>query len=105
MAGGASDHQDDKIATGETAAGQSIVITASAWGHITAEHPEMCGYGHAILETAINPEIALDDPRPGRRRHYRFQTGPSRWLRVIVDFNQEPAQIVTAHAHRKEPPQ
>jgi hypothetical protein len=102
---GVSDPNDDVIATADTAAGQSIVITASAWSHITSEHPEMADYGHAILETAVDPEIALDDPRPGRRRHYRFQAGPSRWLRVIVDFNQEPAQIVTAHAHRKEPPQ
>ncbi len=102
---GGSAQDDDAIATGETAAGQSVVMTASAWSHITSEHPEMAEHGHAILETAVDPEIALDDPRPGRRRHYRFQTGPSRWLRVIVDFNYEPAQIVTAHAHRKEPPQ
>jgi hypothetical protein len=85
--------------------GQQIVLTASALDHIAFEHPEMADYRQAILETARNPEIALDDPRPGRRRHYRHQQGPSRWLRVIVDFNQEPAQIVTAHAHRKEPPQ
>ena len=96
---------DEIIEAAETAEGQRIVLTASAWDHISFEHPEMADFGWAILETAGNPEVVSDDPRPGRRRHYRFQAGPSRWLRVIVDFNQEPAQIVTAHAHRKEPPQ
>lgn len=95
---------EDVIESVEMADGQQIVLTVSGLGHITLEHPEMAGYRWAILETARNPEIALDDPRPGRRRHYRRQDAPSRWLRVIVDFNQEPAEIVTAHAHRKEPP-
>ena len=96
---------DEIIEAAETAEGQRIVLTASAWDHISFEHPEMVDHRSAILETAGSPEVVHDDPRPGRRRHYRFQAGPSRWLRVIVDFNQEPAQIVTAHAHRKEPPQ
>src|SRR6476646_9858206 len=99
MAG--SRDSDEVIEAVETADGLRIVMTASAWDHISFEHPEMADYGWAILETAGNPAIVVDDPRPGRRRHYRFQAGPSRWLRVIVDFNQEPAQIVTAHAHRK----
>jgi hypothetical protein len=29
--------------------------------------------------------------------------GPSRWLFVVVDFNETPARIVTAYANRKDP--
>jgi len=58
----------------------------------------------AIMLTAASPEVALDDPRPGRKRHFRKGLGPSQWLRVIVDFNQQPPRIVTAHGYRKEHP-
>lgn len=57
-----------------------------------------------IMLTATAPEIALDDPRPGRMRHFRAKLGPSQWLRVIVDFTQQPPRIVTAHGYRKEHP-
>lgn len=87
----------------ETADGRVVVLTASAWDHIASDHPEMTDHRDAILMTASNPEIATDDPRPGRRRHFRSGIGPSRWLRVVIDFNRQPARIVTAHAHRKEP--
>jgi hypothetical protein len=29
---------------------------------------------------------------------------PSRWLFVVVQFNETPARIVTAYANRKDPP-
>jgi hypothetical protein len=31
-----------------------------------------------------------------RRRFYRRHIGPSRWLRVVVSYEQQPARIVTA---------
>ncbi len=85
--------------------GITVVLTAAAWEHIVAEHPDMASYRGAILLTAQAPEIVRDDPRPGRKRHFRASLGPSRWLRVIVDFNVNPPEIVTAHGLRKENPQ
>jgi hypothetical protein len=66
---------DEVIESVQMANGQQIVMTASALDHIMFEHSEMAGYGWAIPETARHPEIVLDDPRPGRRRHYRHQEG------------------------------
>ena len=43
-------------------------------------------------------------PRPGRERYYSRDLGPSRWLFVVVHFNETPARIVTAYANRKDPP-
>ncbi len=97
-------NDDEIIATTQTPDGRQIVLRTSAWSHISSEHPEITKHRKAVLETAADPEVTLADPRPGRRRHYVPRVGPSRWLRVIVDFNQVPAEIVTAHAHRKEPP-
>lgn len=61
-------------------------------------------YRAEILETVASPHVVYDDPEPGRKRFHRFGAGPSRWLRVVVDFNQRPALIVTAFGIRKENP-
>jgi len=91
------------VAKAETGDGGSIVLTASSWRHIYSRHPEMAGYLREVLETVVAPDVVCDDPRPGRLRYYRLGIGPSKWLRAVVDFNTEPARIVTAHGHRKEP--
>jgi hypothetical protein len=57
-----------------------------------------------ILETVASPHVVLDDPEPGRKRFYRSGVGPSRWLRVAVDFDQRPALIITSFGFRKEHP-
>src|SRR3954453_10828149 len=79
---------DRWIESTRTPAGRVVVLTAAAWGHILDEHPEMETYRAEILETVASPHIVLADSRPGRRRFHRSGTGPSRWLRVIVDFGQ-----------------
>jgi hypothetical protein len=81
-----------------------VVLSAATWAHIVSEHPDMARFLTGIMLTAVAPEIALDDPRPGRKRHFRAGLGPSRWLRVVVDFNNRPPRIVTAHGYRKEHP-
>lgn len=85
-------------------AGQEVILTAASWRHIVNRHPEMAQYRDAVIEVISNPDAVLEDPRPGRQRFYREGLGPSRLLRVIVDFNQRPALIVTAHGYRKELP-
>ena len=88
----------------ETERTQTVVLTARTWSHIVTEHPDMVRFLPEIMLTAAAPEIAFDDPRLGRKRHFRAGLGPSQWLRVIVDFTQQPARIVTAHGYRKEHP-
>jgi len=39
-------------------------------------------------------------PEGRRRRYYRRRVGPSRWLLVVVSYEQEPGRIVTALATR-----
>lgn len=83
---------------------EAVVLNAATWAHIVAEHPDMGRFLTEIMITAATPEVVIDDPRPGRRRHFRKSVGPSRWLRVIVDFDGQPPRIVTAHGYRKEHP-
>ncbi len=50
----------------------------------------------AILATIARPDAREADPFPDRERFYRRDLDPGRWLRVVVDFNAQPAFVVTA---------
>ena len=58
----------------------------------------------AILATVELPDHREDDARPGRERFYRQHVlQPSRWLRVVVDFNVDPAWIATVLVQDQDP--
>ena len=84
--------------------GDTVVLTVAVWDHILARHPEMDMHRGEIFETISSPHLVTEDPEAGRKRFYRSGVGPSRWLRVIVDFNQRPARIISAFGIRKERP-
>jgi hypothetical protein len=57
----------------------------------------------AILGTVRRPDIRVDDPRRCRERFYRRDLAPGRWLRVVVDFSEEPAFVITAIVQNNDP--
>ena len=57
-----------------------------------------------ILVTVTRPDFREDDPRAGRERFYRHNVlSPGRWLRVVVDFDDIPARIVTVLVQDNDP--
>lgn len=66
-------------------------------------HPEMSRYLPEVLATMTDPQHIEPDPWTGRSRYYRSGIGPSRWLLVVVSFEQQPGRIITALATRKDP--
>jgi hypothetical protein len=83
--------------------GRTVVLRDEQWEHIRAGHPQMARYERAVMETITHPDDRRADPRPGRERYFGSGKGPSRWLRVIVDFNDDPGWVVTAFGHDEEP--
>jgi hypothetical protein len=83
--------------------GRTVVLDDEGWGHILHQHPELAPYRHEIMAAVNSPDRQRPDPRPGRERYYSRDVGPSRWLFVVVQFNETPARIVTAYANRKDP--
>ena len=85
-----------------------MVLFEDTWSaHIIAsdQHPELASHLDAVLGAVASPDHREPDPQPGRERFFREDVGPSRWLMVIVDFDQEPARIVTAlgYGHGRSP--
>ena len=57
-----------------------------------------------VLGAVDRPDHHERDPIDGRERFYRRDFPfPSQWLRVVVDFNDEPAWIVTALQQDNDP--
>ena len=84
--------------------GRSVVLPAPIWREkISRDHPELREHLADVLGTVSAPDHAEPDPRRGRRRYYRRGVGPSRWLLVVVRFEQQPGRIITALAARKDP--
>jgi len=81
-----------------------VVLDEDGWQHILNEHAEMARHQAVVLAAVARPDHRDDDPRPGRERFWRERVGPSRWLFVVVDFNEIPARVVTAFGRRDDPP-
>lgn len=71
---------------------------------VVIEHPEMLMLADAVLETVAGAEHVEADPTYPERTHYFARgVGPSKWLLVVVSYEQVPARIVTAFTRRKDP--
>lgn len=82
--------------------GRTVVLTEGAWAHIIREHPEMARYERGVIETITHPIDQRDDPRPGRERYLSERAGPSRFLTVVVHFDNDTGAVVTAFGHHNE---
>lgn len=87
------------------AGGTRVVLPADVWGNkILRDHPELSSHLADVLRAVAEPELVLPDPVfEARRRYYLRDAGPSRWLLVVVSYEQEPARIISAFGNRKDP--
>lgn len=85
--------------------GVRMVLPADLWSSkILRDHPELSGHLADILRAVAEPDLVLPDSVfEDRRRYYLRDAGPSRWLLVVVRYEQEPARIISAFGNRKDP--
>lgn len=84
--------------------GVLVVLPARIWDEkIVVDHPELRDLREQVLAVIGTPDHVEPDQQADCRRYYRRSVGPSKWLMVVVSFEQEPARIITALALRKDP--
>lgn len=85
--------------------GRRVVFDAGSHLHLAqGRRGWLLDHIQTILETITRPDYQEDDPRPGRERFYRQNAlEPGRWLRVVVDFNNEPGWVVTVLVQDDDP--
>lgn len=55
------------------------------------------------MGAVARPDFRALDATPGRERFYRQHIEPNRWLRVVVDFSEDPGWVVTAVVQDNDP--
>lgn len=85
--------------------GRVVVFDHESWLHIAdGTHPWVLDHLDAILATVALPAHHAQDPLAGRERFYaRHLLLRRRWLRVIVDYDELPARVVTAFVVSNRP--
>lgn len=85
--------------------GLRVVVPAALWQEkILRDHPELAPHLADVLRAIAEPDRVLPDPvYERRRRSYLRGAGPSRWLLVVVSYEQEPARLISAFGNRKDP--
>lgn len=83
-----------------------VVLLAQVWhSKILLDHREMSPYLDDVLHAVAAPDhVTVDPVYENRRRFYLRGAGPSRWLLVVVSYEQNPARIISAFGNRKDPP-
>jgi hypothetical protein len=84
--------------------GNRVVVPAALWhGKVLRDHPELGPHLSDVLRAIDSPDHVAPDPVFNRRRHYLRNVGPSRWLLVVLSYEQEPARLISAFPNRKDP--
>jgi hypothetical protein len=81
-----------------------VVLFEDTWV-LRSGHGELEPHLAAVLDCIASPDHREADAWPHRVRYFKQDVGPSRWLMVVLDFDQEPARIVTAlgYGHGRSP--
>jgi hypothetical protein len=83
--------------------GRFVVFDAGSRLHLAHRRPWLLDHVDVIMGAVERPDHRALDPTPGRERFYRQHIEPGRWLRVVVDFNEDSAWIVTAVVQDNDP--
>lgn len=83
--------------------GRVIVFDAGSRLHLARRRPWLLDHINVIIETVARPDFHALDPTAGRERFYRQHIEPGRWLRVVVDFSEDSAWVVTAVVQDNDP--
>jgi hypothetical protein len=84
--------------------GRTVHLTADRWEHIIDGHPYMAPYQPDVLRAVRVPTEHMVQPRLGQDWFYLEDAGPSRWLKVVVAFDEESnGSVRTAFPRRRKP--
>jgi hypothetical protein len=83
--------------------GRLVVFDAGSHLHLALNRNWLLDHLDAILAAVAQPDFHEPDPRPDRERFYKHHFDSRRWLRVVIDFSEDPAWVVTALIQRHDP--
>jgi hypothetical protein len=86
--------------------GRLVELTAERWEHISDPidgHPELESHVEDILHAVERPDARAPGREPNEEWFFLRGAGPTRWLQVVVAYEEERGWIVTAFGRRRNP--
>jgi hypothetical protein len=84
--------------------GRTVHLTDERWEHIVDGHPYMAAHQADVLRAIREPSERIEQARPGQDWFYLEGAGPSRWLKVVVAFDEDSTgRVRTAFPRRSKP--
>ena len=86
------------------ALGRTVHLAAERWEHVVDGHPYMAPYMADVLRAIESPTDRIAQARPGQDWFYLEGAGPSRWIKVVVAFDEKSVgNVRTAFPRRDKP--
>jgi hypothetical protein len=83
--------------------GRLVVFDTGSHLHMARRRPWLLDHIDVIMGAIARPDFRALDPTVNRERFYRQHVEPGRWLRVVVDYGEDPAWVVTAVVQDNDP--
>jgi hypothetical protein len=84
--------------------GRDVLLDVERWEHIADGHPELGHIQKEILRAVESPTEVMPGRSSDEEWFYLEGAGPSRWLKVVVVFDQSNrGRIITAFGRRRKP--
>jgi hypothetical protein len=83
--------------------GRLVELTRERWAHILRAHPYVEPYLAEIQAAVVIPTAVLPGWEPNERWYYLDGVGRSRWLKVVVLYEDDRGFICTAFPRRTFP--
>ncbi len=83
--------------------GRSVVLSLAAWKHICDEHPELSTLRDAVIAVVREPMEHVSGRKPNEEWYFGQGFGPSRYVKVVVHYEEDAGQIWTAFPRRRFP--
>ena len=80
-----------------------VELSFARWRHIVEEHPELRLTPTILLSIVSDPDRRRPGHEFGEEWCYGRDLGPSHWVRVVVHYEDDRGQVVTAFPRRAFP--
>jgi hypothetical protein len=83
--------------------GRPVALTDERWAHIVGGHPELAPHRDDVIHAVQAPDHRRAGRRASEEWFYSEDVGPSRFLKVVVAYDDLQGRIITAFARRSMP--
>lgn len=83
--------------------GTPVALTDEDWRHILDHHREIAPHLPGIAACVSHPTHILSGRSPREVWHYLENSGPSRYLKVVIHYHADRGYVRTAFGRRRFP--